>query len=126
MGFKVGDKVVFVDGRTFDSRGFCVDKLAEQPEDVKTGIGQVHVVVDARSSEDLITVDPYTPVGGTCYANRFVLADEYVSETGKRIKKTKWKFEMEGNSEVCFTVEAPNRKQAFEEFIRYIGYKFVG
>ena len=124
MDFKVGDKVVFIDGRTFEG-GFCAEKDADQPEDVKPGIGQVHVVVSVRPSEYLITVDPDTPVGRTCYANRFVLEDEYVPETGKRVKKTNWKFEMEGNSEVCFTVEAPNRKQAFEKFVEYIGYEEV-
>jgi hypothetical protein len=125
MKFKVGDRVVFVDGRTFE-KGCCVENGAEQPEYIKPYIGIVHVVVNVRSKEDLLTVDPETPVGSTCYANRFVLEEEYNSDTGKRVKKTSWKFEMEGNSEVCFTVEAPNRKQAFEEFVRYIGYKFVG
>jgi len=125
MKFKVGDRVVFVDGRTYE-KGCCVENGAEQPERIKPYIGIVHVVSSIRPSEDLLTVVPETPVDGTCYAKRFVLEEEYNFETGERVKKTSWKFEMKGVADVRFEIKAPNRKQAFEKFVEYIGYKFVG
>lgn len=120
MDFKVGDEVVFVDGRAF-SKNVCLEPDAYH----RVGVGTVHKVIGADGGA-FISVEPETPCGTTCFEKRFVLKSEWDFEKKSSKKKISWKFEMEGNSDICFTVEAPTKKQAFEEFVRYIGYKFVG
>ena len=120
--FKVGDEVVLVDCRLFNGAGKPEFKEANQPSWASECIGQVYTIVGFTDSFVGVVTDREVPhLGKYCFEDRFVLKNEYKPA----IKKNKWVFCMKGAPMVRFEIEAPNRKQAFEKFVEYIGYEEV-